>query len=181
MGLFDIFKKKKEDSGPDPLHDLVLEKMQAGYLVDYDMKTWEVTARHRYDFDGDIVLEWELKSGSEVRYLERSFDDEVEWSFSQKIPIGALGGDVRRHIIDHEDPPAQIQYKAKTYYLDDDYAGYYYKDDAGSPQELIKWEFVDEDQQGFVTIEQWGETEFEASAGIGVEEYQFTSILPGGG
>ena len=53
MGLFDFLTgKKKALEGPDPLHDLILEKLQVGYLVDYDLKTWTVTERHRYDLDG---------------------------------------------------------------------------------------------------------------------------------
>ena len=46
-------------------------------------------------------------------------------------------------------------------------------------KEFVYWEFIDEEDQNFVTIEQWAETEFEAVAGYSVEEYQFTSILPG--
>ena len=34
-------KKKKEEF--DPFQDLVLSKLKVGYLVDYDLKTWDVT------------------------------------------------------------------------------------------------------------------------------------------
>ena len=180
MGLFDFLTgKDKKLEGPDPLHDLILEKLQVGYLVDYDLKTWTVTERHRYDLDGDRTDEWELQAGDEVRYLERSEEDEVEWAFSRKIPIGAIEGDMRRHIIDHEDPPAQIVYKGKTYYLDCSGPGYFYKDGKGSAEEFIYWEFIDEEDKNFVSIEQWGETDFEAAVGQWVEEYQFSDILPG--
>ncbi|MFQ5585121.1 MAG: DUF4178 domain-containing protein [Calditrichia bacterium] len=43
------------------------------------------------------------------------------------------------------------------------------------------WDFIDEEDENFLTIEQWGETEFEAAMGYYVEEYQFTNILPGTG
>ena len=181
MGLFDFLTgKKKELEGPDPLHDLTLAKMKVGYLVDYDLKTWQVTERHRYDYDGDRSDEWELTAGSEVCYLERTEDDEVEWALSRKMPIGAIDGDVRRHIIDHDDPPAKIVYRGTTYYLEASGPAYFYKDGKGSAEGFVYWEFIDEDDENFVNIEQWGETEFEASAGRWVEEYQFSHILPGG-
>ena len=44
MGLKDIFRQKKESPEIDPIRDLVLSKLKVGYFVDYDLKTWEVTA-----------------------------------------------------------------------------------------------------------------------------------------
>ena len=56
MGLRDLFGKKAKDKDrdaePDPIADLVLGKLKVGYLVDYDLKTWEVTGYCRYEFDG---------------------------------------------------------------------------------------------------------------------------------
>ena len=45
MGLMDrVFGRKKQvEAGPDPLADLVLCKLKVGYLVDYDLQTWQVT------------------------------------------------------------------------------------------------------------------------------------------
>ncbi len=180
MGFFDFLKKKKELEGPDPLHDLVLSKLQPGYIVDYDMQSWEVRARHRYDFDdGWTKDEWELSSGAGIRYLERSEDDEVEWCWSRKVPLKAIEGDIRSHIIENDDPPKKIVYQGKTYYLDESGPGRFYKNGNGPAQPFVYWDFIDNDDELFVTIEQWEETEFEASHGKSVEEYQFSGILPG--
>ncbi|NOX36004.1 MAG: DUF4178 domain-containing protein [Calditrichaeota bacterium] len=178
MALFDFFKKKDKKEF-DPLRDLTLEKLQVGYLVDYDMKTWEVTAHHRYDFgEGYTAEEWELTAGREKIYLEKSEDDDVEWTVSRKIPLGAIQEDVRSYIIEHDDPPHQITYKGKTYYLDESGAGYFYEDGKEPPIGFVYWDFIDEEDEHFVTIEQWGETEFEAAFGYYVEPYQFSNILP---
>ena len=40
-------------------------------------------------------------------------------------------------------------------------------------------QYEDESGEKYLAIEQWGETEFEASLGQPVEEYQFSDILPG--
>jgi len=182
MGLLDAFRKKDKTAEPeiDPLKDLVLAKLRVGYLVDYDLKTWQVTAYNRYRFnDGATTEEWELTAGREKRYLELSQDDGDVWCLARKVPIGALEGNVRNHIIEHDDPPDQVIHQGTTYYLDSSVGGKMFAGGGGAGQELIKWEFIDEDDENFLTVEQWGETEFEASAGTYVEDYQFTNILPG--
>lgn len=185
MGLFDWFGKKPQAlpaNYVDPLHDLTLSKLRKGWLVDHDMKTWQVTDYYRYDFgDGYGADEWELTSSGETRYLEREEDDEVEWSFSRKIPIGAIDGDVRKHILEHDDPPSRIVFDGVLYHLESSGAGYMHRGGGAEREGFVYWNFVDRDDKRFVGVEQWGETEFEASAGHFVEEYQFTSILPGGG
>lgn len=179
MGLRDLFKKQEDDF--DPLADLTLSKLKLGYMVDYDLKTWEVTDYSRYDYgDGYETEEWELTSGSEVCYLERGEDDEVEWSLCKKIPIGVIEEDVRKSILETEDPPNRITCKGETFYLDE--SGGAYMHQKGEPTgEFIFWSFVDEEEDNFVTIEQWGENKFEAAKGQYVEEYQFTNILPAAG
>ncbi len=179
MGLTDrLFGKKKADEGPDPLADLVLEKLKVGYLVDYDLQTWQVTSYCRYTFAGkdDSVEEWEITAAGEHRYLERA---DGAWSLSRKISIGAIDGDIRRHILDHDDPPARINFKGTAYHLDASYAGSMFPDGKGSGEDVIRWEFLDEDEMNFVGIEQLSETEFAAAAGFVVEDYQFDHILPG--
>ena len=179
MGFKDFFKKQDEDK-VDPLKYLTLSKLKVGYIVDYDMKTWQVKAYNRYNFeDGYIAEEWEINSGDDKWYLERAEDDEVEWSLSKKIPIASIEGDVRKHIMDNDDPPTQIIYKGKKYYLEESGPGYFYEGGEEPAKEFVYWEFIDEDDEHFINIEQWGETEFEAATGFGVEEYQFTNILPG--
>jgi hypothetical protein len=180
--VFESLKKLfKKETEIDPLADLVLEKLRVGYFVDYDMNTFRVTAHNRYDFgEGYEADEWELTSSSEKCYLERSEDDEVEWSLSKKLPIGAIEGNVRQHVIDHDDPPDQVVCKGERYYLDESGSGQLVSAETGEKQGFIYWDFLHEDGERFLTIEQWGETEFEASLGTEVEEYQFSNILPGG-
>ena len=179
MGLTDrLFGKKKVDEAPDPLADLVLEKLKVGYLVDYDLQTWQVTGYCRYTFSGkdDSVEEWELSAAGEQRYLEWA---DGGWSLSRKISIGAIDGDIRRHILDHDDPPSRIVFKGTAYHLDVSYAGRMFPDGKGSGADVIRWEFLDEDEMTFVGIEQLSETELSAAAGFVVEDYQFDHILPG--
>ena len=78
MGWLDFFKKKKA-AEPDPLKDLNLSNLKVGYLLDYDMQTWQVEAYHYYDWgNGDITHEWQLKSHDDTIYLQRESDDEAD-------------------------------------------------------------------------------------------------------
>ena len=178
MGIFDRFKKDK-DKGPDPLHDLTLAKMRAGWMVDYDLKTWEVASYNYYDWgEGDISHEWQLKSGDEVVYLELESDDEDEWSLNRKMPFGRLGPEVKESILEDGDPPDEIVLDGVTYYLEEKGGGHFFKDGQGAGQPLLRWSYEDEDGQSFLGLEQWGEEDFDAALGRPVSEYQFTDILP---
>ncbi|MBU2548485.1 MAG: DUF4178 domain-containing protein [Proteobacteria bacterium] len=180
MGIKDWFKKDK-DPGPDPISGMTIEAMKPGWLVDYDMKTWEVAAAHFYEWgDDDISREWQLRSGDELVYLEREDDDEVEWSLNRKIAFGRLGSGIKEHVLEHGDPPDEIVVDGTTYYLEEMAGGHYFKDGEGPGQALLRWGYEDDDGKRYLGIEQWGEEDFDATLGVPVEEYQFTNILPKG-
>ena len=170
----------KKDSSPelDPLQDLTLSALKPGYVLEYDLKTWQVSAHSYYDYDGDRVEEWELTCADEVRYLTREEDDGVSWSLTRKVPLNAIDEDIRRHMRDSEDPPDPVTFDSVEYIGKSSEVGKYFKDGEGSGEEFVEWEYLDESERKTLTIEQWGDDEFEASAGEIVEEYQFTDILP---
>ena len=69
------FGGEDSDENVDGLADLRLDSMRLSDLVDYDLKTWEVTARCVYDYDGFPTQEWQLTAGDDVRFLEREEED----------------------------------------------------------------------------------------------------------
>jgi hypothetical protein len=88
---------------------------------------------------------------------------------------------VRKQIIDDGDPPERLDVDGVTYYLDETGAGHAFEDVSsveGAP--FVYWDYLDEDEERSLTIEQWGETEIEAYEGQWVERYHFTNMLPGG-
>lgn len=175
------FGGKKTAAKEPSITHLAIEDMQPGYFVDYDLKSWEVVARHRYNWgNDDISHEWQLKSHDETIYLEREEDDEVSWSVSRPLPFSRLGDHVRNHILRHDDPPEEIPFENQTFYLESSGAGYFLKNGQEPGQPFVAWDFATDDGRRYLCIEQWGETEFEASIGEPVKEYQFTNILPGG-
>ncbi|MEW6264305.1 MAG: DUF4178 domain-containing protein [Thermodesulfobacteriota bacterium] len=178
MGIFDIFKK---DTTPtvDPTRDLTLANLKVGYLVDYDLKTWEVVAANYYDWgDGDISREWQIKSAEETCFLELEKDDEDDWSLNRLLDFRRLGPRVRQHILDHGDPPGEINLDGVTYYLEEMAGGHFFKDGHGPGQPVLRWSYEDEAGEKYLGLEQYGEDEFEAALGLPAKEYQFTNILP---
>ncbi len=181
MGIKDFFKKKQKERF-DPLRDLVLPKLKVGYIVDYDLKSWKVSGHNKYDWgEGEYSEEWELQSAGDLIYLEKEEDDgEIDWNISRKISLSKIERSVIEHIKREEDPPGEIIFEGQRYRLADSGAGYFIKGGEGPEDEFIFWDFEDDREEKILTIEQWGEDEFEISTGEYVEEYQFTNILPGG-
>lgn len=179
MGIFDFFFKKNKKDNRDPLN-LNISTMKSGDFVDYDMKTWQVKKTGYYEWSAnDITREWQLVSGNDVVYLEMESGDEESWSISRKINFSVLGDLVRNEINKKGDPPEKIMYDGSTFYLEISGGGFYYEEGNPLSSKLLKWDYADEKSERFLSIEQWGENEFEASEGISAEEYQFSNITPG--
>ncbi|VEN74175.1 conserved hypothetical protein [Candidatus Desulfarcum epimagneticum] len=178
MGIRDFFKKKAPS--PEPVTDIRLADMGQGWMVDYDMKTWEVSARHHYDWgEGDVTYEWRLESADETVYLSMESDDDVHWSVSRKIPFSRLGAGVKEALVKTGDPPDEASLDGTRYRLAETGGGHFYKDGQGPGRRMLSWDFDDDSGRLFLTIEQWGENDFEASVGKAEEEWRFSNILPG--
>ena len=177
---WNLFKKKDKEAEVDPLRDLTLSDLKPGFVFDYDLKTWQVTAQHVYDYDGDRVDEWEISCADEVLYLDREDDDELEWTLSKKIRLNDIDGDLRSHLKEHEDPPETISYNGIEYSAESSDVGHFYENCGDEGQEFIVWDYLDSAEKRTLSIEQGGDDELEASAGNIVEEFQFSDILPSG-
>ena len=155
-----------------------LSTMKVGFLVDYDLKTWQVTGRGSYNYEGYATEEWELQADREVRFLERAVEDgQACWTWTRAIGIDEIAGDIAAAIIADGDPPEVIQFAGDEYVGSTSDAGLYRKDGSAAEREFVNWSF--ESTAGKVLfISQWGERDFAAYAGSEVEEYQFTDILP---
>jgi hypothetical protein len=175
-----LFGAKEEEPSIDPLADLVLDRMAPGYLVDYDGRTYEVVGRHHSDTgDGLRTDDWELRSDGELRFLNRVESDGVYWSLTRKVPLGMIDDRLKRHIQEHGDPPESFDYEGVTFVMQSYGGAKFYRNGQEPAQPFLYWDYEDELRGKVLTIEQWGDIEFEAYVGQYVEEYQFINILPG--
>ena len=178
MGLFDIFKKKEEQAY-DPTN-LKITDLDVGFLVDYNLKSWEVKEVIEYDWgNNNYSAEYKLDSGDDVIFVEVEDDDELFINVNKKIKIRSIDEDLPERIVKKERPPKKLTYKGTKFFKDDESYGYH-KNRAKKTDEwdeLISWEYYDEEEKHMLCIEQWGDREFEASFGKVVKEFEFSNIL----
>lgn len=177
MGLADFFKRKqpKYDSTNIRVTDL-----DVGFVFEYDLESWEVQASYEYDWgDNYFSKEYKINNGSKTLYLAVEDDDEISLSITNKIKVRQLGDNVLTDLIAQQKAPATLTYDGNKYFFEEESPGYYNDPAKGSEWvEFIAWNFEDEAGENIITIEQWDEKEFEASAGKVVKEFEISNILP---
>ncbi len=179
MGLRKWFGGRQSEAEDEPAYkEYSLSTMRVGFLVDYDLRTWQVTGRGSYDYDGYTTEEWELQADGQVCFLERALEDgQAYWTLTRAIGIGEIEGDIAAAIIANGDPPDAVQFAGDEYVGSASEAGLYRKEGVDAEREFVNWSFEGAEGQ-VLFISQWGERDFAAYAGMEVEEYQFTDILP---
>ena len=182
MGLFDIFKKEKKPDY-DPAR-ITVKDLEEGFVFDYDLKTWVVKEAYKYDWGNNyFTREFKISDGNETLFLEVEDDDELEVSISKKVKVLAIDEDIPDVIDKEKRPPKKLLYKGVTYYREEESPGYFIvsgQDEKNDENwsELIAWTYYDEEDENVLTIEQWGDFEFEASVGQYIEPYEISNILP---
>ena len=178
--MLNFFKKKNK-----PEYDvtnLKITDLNVGFIFDYDLKSWVVREAYEYDWgDHNFSKEFKVDSGDEVAYLHVEDEGDLNITLSKTIKIRKIDEDVADEIVKYEKAPRQIHYDGEKYFLDSDSAGYFR--DCGKKtedwEELVSYEYLTDDEDKLVSITQWDEETFEASAGIVLEPYQISNILPG--
>lgn len=177
-----IFGWKKKKTLPYDPTNLVLSDLQVGFVLDFDLYTWEVVRAYEYDWGNECFSkEFQLKSSDDTVYLNIDEDDELVYSISRKIKFHSLYDDLADHINSNEKPPNKLTYDGKTFSRDSEDPGYFRDVRNKNWEEFISWEYKDESNEYVLTIEQWGDDEFEARYGRIVRESEFSNILPGEG
>jgi len=169
-----FFKKKVKDRSSIGLKDLL-----PGDMVDYDLKTWEVKAKNRYESDGDTSYEWQLASSDDMFFLQLDDEESDEYSISRKTDKSGITPSVFQYISESDDAPEKIEFQNKEYFLDEIYSAYFFKNCKEEGVPFISYEYISSDEETYLTIEQWGEKSFEVSIGHEAFDYQFTNFLPG--
>ncbi|CAM1349173.1 DUF4178 domain-containing protein [Tenacibaculum halocynthiae] len=180
MGFFDLFKnnKEKEEKHYDPTN-IKITDLEKGYLLDYDLETWTVTKMSEYDWGNNFFTrEFTIESKGKKRFLHIEDDDELIITLSEELKYRKLGTIVTTYIENNGKPPKEISYQDITYYLDEEASGYYRNVEAENWEELISFDYLNEDENKCLTIEQWDENDFEASVGKTLKTFEISNILP---
>jgi hypothetical protein len=180
MGLFDFLKKKKEP-GYD-VTNMQITDLAEGFIFEYNLKSWVVKEVYQYDWGKNIFTkEYMIDAGDEKAYLSVAQEGELELSVTKSIKIQKLGDGLRENISKTKRAPETIDYEGVTYYLDEDSAGYFNDMTKGTDdwEELVSYDYLDEEETRCLSITQWDERNFDAAAGVVIKEYEISNIVPG--
>lgn len=178
MGIFDIFKKKDPDYNAT---NIKVTDIGKNFVFDYDLSTWLVTAMYEYDWgDNFFTREFKIENESQTAFLSIEEDDDLIISINKKIKIRRIDEDLPEYIIKNECPPKKLEYDGKIFYLEEENPGYFNDTDDKDKSwvEFISWDYMSEDEQYVLSIEQWGENKFDASYGKLIKEYEISNIYP---
>lgn len=173
-----LFGKKEEEP-----KELTLTNLDVGYILDYDLRSWEVKTVYEYDWGNNTyTIEYKLHDGKENIYLHVDDGDDMECSVSRKANLFEISKTLKSHIISNDAPPQELHYKGETYYLDGDSPAHCRDvadgdgDDAWS--ELVNYVFINEKRTAFVNLDRWSENEIDAAVGTYVKPFEFSNFLP---
>ncbi|MEQ6119341.1 DUF4178 domain-containing protein [Reichenbachiella sp. MALMAid0571] len=182
MGVFDFLKKKEKEPEYD-ITNMSVKDLDQGFILDYDMKSWQVKEVYEYDWgNNNFSKEYMIDSGDEVLYLSVEDQGELFLTVSKNIKMRKLDEDIIDKTIKKERPPKKLELDGIQYYLDTDVAGYFNDKTKGTDdwEELVCWEYYNDEETLIISITQWGEREFDASAGKVIKEYEISNIIPSG-
>lgn len=179
MGIFDIFKKNDEPLDYDPL-DVKITDLKKGYVFDYDMRSWVVTHVYEYDWGNHyFTKEFRVDSGDMVLYLSVERDDELILTLTKKLNIRKIDRGLPEYIQKNEKPPTTLRYSGKTFHFDSESAGYFHEQgSAGGWKGFLCWDYLDDSEEFVLSIEQWGDDDFDTAYGLLVKETDITNIIP---
>lgn len=170
------FNKKNEEP-----KELNIKDLTRGCFLDYDMITWEVVEVGEYDWgDQFFTVEYTLTDGKDFLFLHVEEDAGIELTLSKAVNIRKINPQLPSIITKNNEPPDEIEFEGKNYFLDSENPGYFRNQDAGRDQwtEFIAWDYFDETEKHTLSIEQWGEKSFEASTGMIIQKHQISNLLP---
>ena len=97
--------------------------------------------------------------------------------------LGCMAQSLKHDILEDDEPMKRMDYNGVTYYLSRESLGHCrdWEDDPNyddSWSKLVSWEFLDETEKKFISVERWGEYEIEAAKGMYIEEFEISNIIP---
>ncbi|MGD1846069.1 MAG: DUF4178 domain-containing protein [Salibacteraceae bacterium] len=175
MGLFDRFKKKKEDIKLD----YSLFEMKKGFVLDYFLKTWEVKKVDIYDWgNGETSREYLIDSGDDAQFLHVEPGTPLKCTLSKTLELREIDPLLASSIVKADDAPQQLVYQNETYHKVSSAQGYCGEE--GSPEEdwskFVNWTY--DCGEKFISVDRWDEEEFSAAYGCYVKPFEFSDILP---
>jgi hypothetical protein len=162
---------------------LTLFAMQAGGVLsisgaadDGDDLTVTVTAKHEYREGSYSWFELEGHDGNDTVWLDFEQDDTLEISLTkEEIPFRTLGlsSDDLDEFDDEEEGTFSFR-NEKFHYDESDKALFFRNGNHENPEKLYYWDFTNDLETQFISIERWGKKEFKAYRSIPIDPERVT-------
>jgi len=96
-----------------------LDQLREGFMLDYEMRTWEVKEHKTYEQEGWPADEWRLTCGGDVLFLEHEYvqGDLFRLLRPADITDVTVEGEPFLAAVREEDPPNTVTYQGEEYVL----------------------------------------------------------------
>ncbi len=173
-------KPRKLKINYDPAN-LGVENLKTGYLLDYDYKTWKVTSEQQFDWDSGMSEKgFCLVSDLDRRniYLRKE-SGHLEVIETKDLSIHAIDSNLERELVTHGRPVNVVTYNGLPYYRENGKEGWCFQmPDENSGRKVKVWEYMNEQRDLVIRLEQYGESQFRTSVGKVTSAVKFSEILP---
>lgn len=179
MGLFGSSKKKDNYKEPDydPLN-IKITDLRPGFMVDYKVKTWEVSESFEYDLSNKLSRRFKLHAGDESMYIYLSGENKLY--IIKEIPIQEIESDLKDKILKQGLVSDNLNVNDIFYKVSENVDGHVrdmnlkYKDWS----KVFFWNYFSNDTKNILFIVQFGMNQLNAYIGELSDEYEFINILP---
>jgi hypothetical protein len=140
-------------------HKYSIVDLNTNSFLKLNKELFKVMGKFLYSAGGDKWIELELFSLStgETKYIEYEIDDTVEIYLTVKsfnVRELAESMDQIEDIADNES--GSVIFDNKKFIYDDDYKASFSRTEKGEKEKVYMYEFSDESETTFLTIEEWG-------------------------
>ena len=173
--LFKMFKSNKGGSTVD----FTVKDIKKGFIVEYDLKSWEAIEEYEYDWGGNYKgKEWTLFDGKNQLYLYYASFPSEEISVSTRMNMLKELPDLRSDVFTNDEPRTSFAYGGKQWSIVDESPGLMINSDTKEEQEIVSWTFDDSEETEFITVVRNGEKSADAYKGKYIKNYEVSNILP---
>ena len=168
------------ESNYDP-SNITIENLKMGYILDYDIQTWEVTHEWQYDWENNTTeKEFKLMSNADPLFLTICKEArQLTVKIGKQINIFAIDEHIESEIINKGRPYNILKFENITYYRDAQFDGIsYFVSEPNSGTRVVAWDYYDGVRENHLRIIQKGRGDFKVTQNKMVSPYEFTDILP---
>jgi len=163
----------------DPMR-LGIINIKAGFLVDFDLTTWETVQEWQYDWDnGNSGKEFRLVNEKETLHLYmRNEGTQLHTILGRKVNIFSIDRELEEEIQTNSRPPSVINYEEIDYFRENTKVGWRHELTAKtSASKITAWEYFDETMTFFMRIEQIEGQSYKATVGEVISPFEFSNVL----